>query len=209
MTRQEYINKVKVKLDEVSPFDEPLTFIAADGDSSYDKVKPIVNYIDELLDNATQFCLRVLPLSLLSADVEKKEEELTVSNKIGEIKGYADRRLCRVRVADWKRDVTHFFTSEDANYLIQQNEHTRSGIAKPSVFYVAEEDHLELYSFSYETTTNSALVWSIDTLKRTEDVESNISDFIALKCAQLVLDVLGSTNSAIMEKEFERKVNAV
>lgn len=209
MTRQEYIEKVKVKLDEVSPFDEPLTFIAANGDSSYDKVKPITKYIDEELDNATDYCLRMLPLKVLADDISKTNETMTITNGVGSIPFVSTKRLCRVKVADWERDVTHFFTTEDAEYLLQQNKHTRSGIAKPSVFFNAENKSLELFSLPVSSQTKNADIWSIDLTKKAENVLSGISDFIAIKCAQLVLDILGSQSSAIMDKEFERKVSVL
>lgn len=209
MTKKEYIEKVKVKLDEVSPFEEPLTFIAADGDSSYDKVKPITKYIEEELDNAARYCLSVLPLSLLTNDIKSGVASLTITNGVGAALCRSNMRLCRVKAADWERDVTHFFTSEDAEYLVQQNKHTRSGVAKPSVFFIPERDEIELYSFPINSQTDSVTIWSIDTYTKAENVVSNISDFIVLKCAQLVLDILGNTNSALMEKEFERKVSAL
>lgn len=209
MTRQEYIDKAKVKLDEVSPFDEPLTFIAADGDSSYDKVKPITKYIDEELDNATEYCLRMLPLKVLASDIEKEELDMTNTNGVG-IVPFADTyRLCRVSVADWQRDATHSLTTEDAEYLFQQNKHTRSGIAKPSVFFNPEDSTLELYSLPVDSETDKATIYRIDLTTKAEQVQSNISDFIAIKCAHLVLDILGSQNSALMEKELERKISAL
>jgi hypothetical protein len=210
MTRQEYIENVKVKLDEVSPFDEPLTFIAAEGDTSYSKVKPITAYIDEELDNATRYCLNVLPLSLLAEDITKEEKtDIVISNGVGSIDGYSNKRLCRVSAKGWDRDVTHFFTSADVTYLLQQNNYTRSGKAKPSVYYVPENKGIELYSFPDNYETTDCAVWTINLLTKAEDVKSAISDFISIKCAQLVLDILGSNNAALMEKEFERKVNAL
>ena len=211
MTRAEYIDRVKVKLDEFSPFEEPSSFIAADGDADYDRVKPVIEYIDKELDNATNYCLRVLPLRVLSSDANIETEQLTINNGVGIVTAsYSNKRLCRVIVADWKRDVTHFYTSEDVEYLLQQNEYTRSGIAKPSVFYVPELDCLELYSFPSTSTTNSVDIWSIDLNTKPESVASYIADFIIIKCAQLVYSILGNTNgAAAMESEFARKLEAL
>lgn len=211
MTRDEYIEKVKAKLDEFSPFEEPNSFIAAAGDIAYDKVKPIVSYIDHELENATKFCLSSLPLSLLAKDVEKHQETIHINKGIGETKGtnYANKRLSRVKTNEWERDVTHFFSSDDAEYLLQQNKHTRSGIAKPSVFFIPEDNKLELYSFPESTKTTNAEIWSIDLLKRAEDVMSEVGDYIVIKCAQCVYDMLGNANgAATMENEYKRKLNA-
>ena len=66
-TREEYIEAVKVKLEEISPFKEPDHFIDGTSDPDFDCVKPIVSYIEKNLDEAAQNCLRSLPLSLLQA----------------------------------------------------------------------------------------------------------------------------------------------
>jgi hypothetical protein len=152
----------------------------------------------------------VLPLRVLQDDVDKKESDsLTLHDGIGSTDWDGKKRLCRVSASAWKRDAIFFYTTEEAEYLLQQNEHTRSGIAKPSVFYNIEEGKLELFSFPSKVKSQTVTIWSIDLTKKAEGVKSSISDFIAIKCAQLVLDILGSQNSALMEKEFERKVNAL
>lgn len=209
MTRQEYIERVKVKLDEISPFDEPLTFIAADGDNSFDKVKPITIYIDKELDNATRYCLSILSLRLLSSDINEDEKNISIENAVGHIGMPSNYRLCRVKAEGLEREVTHFLSTEDASYLLQQNKHTRSGCAKPSAFYNAETGILELYSLPADSEIKTVTVWYIDTEMKAEDVASSIEDFIVLKCAQLVLDILGNQSSALMEKEFERKVSVL
>ena len=72
MTRAQYIEAVLVKLEEINPFAEPDTFIAAEGDSAYaNAVKPSKSYVDKSLDEAAHNCLRSLPLSLLHEDVQR------------------------------------------------------------------------------------------------------------------------------------------
>ena len=154
MTRQEYIEAVKVKLEEISPFDEPDAFIAADNDADYADVKPIVSYIDSSLDEAAQNCLRSLPLSLLHADIERKTDGFSVDvNGVGFITGiHANYRYTRFRHDALKRDITAFITSEDPLYLVQQNEHVRGGLAKPVAVLASFHDgsnagQIEIYSF--------------------------------------------------------------
>lgn len=221
MTEREYIEKVKVKLDEFSPFDEPSSFIAANGEDTM-KVKPIVAYIENELQNAVHYCLSFLPQSILSKDITKSETSFSLNGRVGvvasteNIDWYA-KRLIRVQVPNyWKRDVTAFMKSEDSGYLLQQNEHTRGGDNKPVVVYVAEKNELELYSFPKklegegEDTDWTVNIWYIDTLKTADEVASNIEDFIIIKCAQLVADILGNTNAATaLDKEYQRKVAAL
>lgn len=224
MTEAEYIEKVKVKLDEVSPFNEPSTFIASGGDASYDDVKPIIAYITSELPNAVKFCLSSLPYSILAKDIDNKVKKFTLTNRVGllpsdESCDFSVMRLVRVSVSDyWDRDVTSFITSEDAAYLVQQNKNTRAKLSKPVVAYSAEHNRLELYSFplpllgEVDGTSRAwdAIVCAIDTSKSADQVLSPIEDFIVIKCAQQVLDILGNSNGAsLMEKEYQRKLSAL
>ena len=156
MTRAELISRVQTKLDEKSPFDEPRSLIAAAGDSSYDKVKPITMYIDDLLDEAANDCLRMLPLSLVGKDVQKLSllgpsapaadaaKQVVVTDGVGVFPLSANGithyvRLLRVRADGWKKEVTSFITSADSYYLVQQNPSTRGKLYKPVVAWVPEK----------------------------------------------------------------------
>ncbi len=154
-TRKEYIEAVKVKLEEISPFDEPDSFIDGTSDPDYDRVKPIVSYIEKNLDEAAQNCLRSLPLSLLHADIDRKTDGFSVDvNGVGIITGInAKYRYVRFRHDALKRDITAFITSEDPLYLVQQNEHVRGGLAKPVAVLASYAEtgnyygQIEIYSF--------------------------------------------------------------
>lgn len=227
MTRAELISRVQTKLDEKSPFDEPQSLIAAAGDSSYDKVKPITMYIDDLLDEAANDCLRMLPLSLVGADVQKLElSQVNVQDKVGVvplkyegIPSYNIRksRFVRIRVSAWKKDVTSFITSSDPYYLVQQNHITRGKLCKPVVAIVPEKDCLELYSFLDSTRlTEDPIthkkpidIFYIPCNKVAEATVSNIGEFIAIRCAELVCNIFGNQNAQVFQKEFTEKVNSV
>lgn len=211
MTLQEYINKVKIKIDEVSPFNEPDEFIVSNQDGSYKDVKPIIPYIKEELPNASKYCLGTLPTSKLSKDIVKAEYEAIISKGVGVIESDSDRsfsqfRLVRVNAKEWERDATSFITAEDAEYLLQQRIYTRGGLAKPVVAYVAEGDILELYSFKEGSDKTTINIWGIDVAKNIEDIKSDIEDFIVLKCAQLVLNIFGRAEAAVMQAEFDNKL---
>ena len=221
MTRQEYIDAVKAKLDEISPFDEPGEFIAADGDSDYDKVKPIINYIDSELDNAARFCLSTLPLSLLANDIIDEEVDIVgreVGTGVGIISGIYDyMRLCRLHHGLWEKDVTAFITTSSPIYLLQQNKYTRGGFCKPVAVYNPEEKTIECYT--QVNTLNhygnfvpvKGVLYYIDLLDvKAEDVESGIEDYIILMCAAYVLDILKDTNSSkLMRDKFMEKLQPI
>ena len=229
MTRAQYIEAVKVKLEEISPFDEPATFIAA-GDSEINSIKPIVSYIDNTLDEATKNCLLALPLSLLHPDIEAvpklkggSEDDLTVavdSQGVGRCKPVQNFRFVRFRHSTLQRDITAFITSEDPMYLLQQNIYTRGGTAKPVAVWNAATDEMEIYSFPAsvcDSTLTDAVLLGVRTNKKpnsdavgTEVVQSAIQDFIVLECAAMVADILGDTNTAqMMRSQQQQKLASV
>lgn len=226
-TREEYIEAVKVKLEEISPFDEPDAFI--DGDQS-STVKPIISYIDKSLDEAAKNCILTLPMTLLHADIERKTDGFSVDvNGVGFITGiHANYRYVRFRHEALKRDITAFITSEDPLYLVQQNEHVRGGLAKPVAVLASFHDgsnagQIEIYSFKpkmdeafdpSEISTNFVLLYintektaGIDTL---HPVQSPIEDLIVLECARIVENILGDANAAqIFQNDFNAKVQTI
>lgn len=233
MTRAELISRVQTKLDEKSPFDEPQSLIAAAGDSSYDKVKPITMYIDDLLDEAANDCLRMLPLSLVGKDVQKLSllgpsssaadaaKQVVVTDGVGVMPLSANGithyiRLLRVRANGWKKEVTSFITSADSYYLVQQNPITRGKLYKPVVAWVPERDCLELFSFPNvaNETKVAADVWYIQCNKQagsdqSNPVQSPIDELIAIRCAELVCNIFGNQSAQVFQKEFTEKVNSV
>jgi len=216
-TRTEYINAVKAKLDEISPFEEPDHFIAATSvtgdtlDEDYTKVKPVISYIESELDNAAQFCLNALPISLLADDVD--EDTMTVcidANGVGHIKDFYEYlRLLRVACVQFDRDVTAFITSVSPIYLLQQNKYTRGGQAKPVVSYTPEKAELELFSFpaALNNQHSMANVRYIDCRKKVEMVHSHIERFIVIRAAMNVMRILGDDNAvARLTNEFNEAV---
>lgn len=222
MTRAELISRVQTKLDEKSPFDEPQSLIAAAGDSSYDKVKPITMYIDDLLDEAANDCLRMLPLSLVGADVQKLSLQVVVTDGVGVLPLSTNGithyvRLLRVRADGWKKEVTSFITSSDPYYLVQQNHTTRGKLCKPVVAWVPENDRLELFSFPNVSDNNTNVAVDVTYIHcnkqagsdKDNPVLSPIDDLIVIRCAELVCNIFGNQNTQVFQKEFVEKVNSV
>ena len=215
MTRDQYIAAVKAKLEEVSPFDDPATFVAA-GDSAINTIKPIVSYIDAELDKAARHCLLVLPLVLLSKDITAATSNATVeTNGVGYL-GSVQTYWRLVRVKDnggaWKRDVTAFISTADPLYLLQQSEYTRGGVAKPVAAYNPEEKKIELFSFPKpeEASTESITLYYIDGEKLAQNVASAVEEYIVILCAAYVAEILQDTNRATaLRNEFQEKVAAI
>lgn len=220
LTRDQLIEYVKTKLDEHSPFDEPLSMIAAAGDPDYDKVKPIKKCIDDLLNEAANDCLRMLPLTLVGADTDSLSLTITIdSNEVGIINLAVNKllkaRFTRVLTRLWKKEVTSFITSSDPLYLVQQNTTTRGKLYKPIVALVPEKDCLELYSFPGNGSSSVlGAVYYISCDKEAgadmgNPVRSDIDELVAIRCAELVCNVFGNQSAQIFKKEFTEKVNSV
>lgn len=227
MTRLQLIHNVKVLLDEVSPFEEDDTtqFMDIDPDMpddiDYSKVKPIYTMINDQLDNSAKYCLNALPFSILSDDVE--DEDMTVHidvNGVGHIHDIeSNMRFVSVRIpCVWERVCMDFLSSSDPRYLIQQNPHTRAGICKPVCVYVPERHVLECYSFPKKMTPidqcdkshTHATIYYIDVRKKAEKVKSHIEDFIALRCAAYVAEILENTNTANnLMAEYNAKLESI
>ena len=219
MTRAEYIQAVKVKLEEISPFDEPDSFIAS-SDGSANTVKPIISYIDKSLDEAAQDCLKSLPLSLLHKDISYQDGNMIISRRgVGVITDIDSTwRLVRFRHPALKRDITAFITSQDPLYLLQQNKYTRGGIAKPVAVLSTDGDndsggYIEIYSFpsEYYSSQSQCFLDYIDVKNLgAADVESDIEEYIVLRCAIMVAQILNDINTAeVLQREYDRKLQSV
>lgn len=164
MTRKEHIEAVKVKLEEISPFDEPSSFIAA-GDDDFKKAKPILSYIEQSIDEAASFCLKSLPASLLHADVEISEPTMQISSDgVGYFSVSTNIRFMRFHHPALARDITSIITSEDPLYLVQQNRYTRAKTQKPVAVLSSNADMRDLGEFVYADEvlyTNAELVGDI------------------------------------------------
>ncbi len=211
MTRDNYILAVKAKLDEISPFDEPSSFIAAAGDTDYEEVKPIVSYIDSSLDEAAHNCLQVLPLQLLHADIDRTTPELTIAEDgVATFSIQPATRFVRFRHPDLHRDITAFITSEDPLYLLQQNKTTRGKQYKPIAVVSSDMGQMEIYTLCTGSATNEGVLLSIDTHKAAEDVQSPVDEYIVLECAAIVSHILGDTQAAqTLRQEEQNKLQAV
>lgn len=230
MTRQEYIDAVKVKLEEISPFNEPDHFIAAAGDSNYTKVKPIVSYIERTLDEAAHNMLRSLPLTLLHADIEITTPNMNIDSLgVGFIRVSPQQRFVRLHHPALQRDITAFITTEDPLYLLQQNRYTRGGTAKPVAVFASNvvtgltgnTGQLEIYSFpsDMETTQGqadgNAVLYLINTEKHPESDHTNrvlspIEEYVVLECAAMVADIMENAAAAqACRAEQQRKIQSL
>lgn len=124
-TRQEIINQVLAKLDEITVFDDA-------------QQVPTVAMVDKLLDEATIDMLRNAPMHMLLPTKVNTESSTLNHYQNTDGWGYIGLptdflRLYSFKMTVWKRPVTQAISIQSPKYKLQKNPYTRGGIAKPVV----------------------------------------------------------------------------
>lgn len=148
MTRDSFIAQVKLKMDELTPFNEGL-FIS-DGSNT----NPIYNHIDNLIDESVyeiilQGASHLFPSKLASG-------EISIVNNIGIIVMPIDFiKIQSIESPEWERPVTRTITDSDPVYLQQKNKYTRAGSAKPIVALRGDNGTRFLEIYTIKSTTGA------------------------------------------------------
>ncbi|MBO7234104.1 MAG: hypothetical protein J6V13_03850 [Paludibacteraceae bacterium] len=211
MKREEYIQAVLVKLEEVSPYNDIADgLIAVAGDSTARKVKPIATYIDECLDEACCDVMQIIPLSRLGADTIDIEDEVKSDGKgVLHISIPCNfLRFVRLHQNFLNRDVYHLIHQDSPAYMLQQNPFARGGRVKPVAAMVANdyERKIELYSVPNKTSCSYRLTY-IPRLKA-EGVCSKIEEEIIIMTAIKVLNIFGN-DTKVMQDELTNKIQII
>lgn len=204
MKREDVIKKVKVKLEEFSPFDEPKSLVAI-ADSN---VKPINSYIEETLDTAYDDVLLLAPLHLVKENVSDiYDEKIDVVKKVGYLEVPDDYlRLHSVMFDKWERMVNRVIYPDQAEYALQRNEYTRGGFAKPVI--AINNNKFEIYSIR-PTMKCECFKYIPQTIEGKSVFEDTLIDMIVLQCAILVLEVFEQTNKAqVLSQELSNLINS-
>jgi hypothetical protein len=204
MRREDVIKKVKVKLEEFSPFDEPKSLVAIQ-DSN---VKPINSYIEETLDTAYDDVLLLAPLHLIKENVSDiYDEKIEVVKKVGYLEVPDDfLRLHSVMFDKWKRMVNRVIYPNQAEYALQRNEYTRGGLAKPII--AINNNKFEIYSIR-PTMKCEYFKFIPKTIEGNSEFEDTLIDIVVLQCAILVLEIFEQTNKAqVLSQELSNLINS-
>ena len=201
MTKEYIIERVKARLEEISPFDEPGNFIAS-GDGSL--VKPVTSYIEDLLEVSNKDMLLSLPLHLLRNDVKlllPKHE--TDKNGVVSFDVPEDfLRFCSIKMKCWDREVDSICRPGSALYQLQKNKYTRGGIYKPVAAIVTKngKNVFECYTVEYDGNEPVEYFYYLPE-RLLEQVQSDIQEYVVLRCTALVCSVFG------LEKYVEQFTN--
>lgn len=160
MTRSEIIQRVLIKLDEVTEFEEHDDVIEAT--------------VDSLLDESANDLLMVLPYPLLPL-LELETTSLTqmgtgdYTNSYGYIPLPDDYlRLGQLKMQEWERPVFYAYPDGSAIAQKQQNPILRGGVSKPVCVYSGVTKGKRLYYYSLPAGTDPHVVDTAVYVKRHE-----------------------------------------
>lgn len=220
MDKFDFIHLVRVKLEEVSPFDDPASFLAAGDDASL-KVKPIDTYIVGEAGAALRDVLLSAPLHVLACATDSSLVlHATVKGGVAVADLPGDfLRLVEVRMPGWERSVIIPIRSTDPAYVLQQNRWTRGGTAKPVAALRGAGElgvkSLELYSLP-DTEDGSEVetdVFRYIPFRFCPDADcadwmpSCAAQYAVPLCAARVLRLFGQENAAqAIEKEVSEQL---
>lgn len=181
MTRDQLIHAVKVRLEELTPFEGGLEVLTSD-------VNPIASYIDSLLNESGDEVQMLLPLHLLTPTA------ISTTPVKGDDGVYrlelADTflRLHSIKAPTWEREVNFAISTTNPEYQLQRNKFTRSGNAKPVVAIAHEggKNKLELYSIPDTTLEKKYFIAKV----AAENLPDKLSPYVVLMCAIKVLGAL-------------------
>lgn len=193
MYRSEIARKVKARLEEYSPFEEPDQLLA---DPSGD-VKPLDAYIEEAIDTACNTILLSVPLSLVRHTVQDVPGIGGIAIEDGEV-GVLDvpcdyLRLYRVKCSTWRRAVSVAVDESSPIYPLQRNRYTRGRTEKPVVAIAG--NRFEIYSMPDGTVcTEFRYVPRCD--DGCPEFEANIAEFVIEECAAVILETFSEIEKA-------------
>lgn len=187
MNRQSIIEKVKVKLDELTPLSEGLEH-------------PIDRYIDPLLDDAARIVTERLPIQLFRMDgvtnAAKTFESPRVTLEIPDTVA----RIYNVKLSDWSNAVEPVEEHSDTGRE-QSDKYLRGGVRKPVA--VLRNDQTKRYLDCYSGTNTSTHTINAVLYKKPEQMHESMIIPLVLQCAKMVAEALGRGEAlAVLDKEL-------
>ena len=189
MTRQELINEVKTKVDELSASDDKVVpFSIYNG-------KPIDSFADGLLDE----CAREVLLNAPAHHLDGSSSSV-YPNKNADGSGYfywsSDwLRILSFKMKEWKRAVTEFAEPGSDVALKQSNVFLRGGVCKP-VCVLGHRSGWRVVEY-YSVKRSHDVDWCVVVrVCPAEDVSVALQPALTWFCASKVLQILGRSDLA-------------
>lgn len=195
MTRQELINEVKTKVDELSaPDDKVIPFDIVND-------KPIDTFIDGLLDECAKEVLLIAPPNRLNGVTSEGAVIYSGDDGSGFVLLPDDcLRVLEFKMSEWKRSVTDFAQEGSDVALKQSNPFLRGGVCKP-VCVLSHRDvgrGFEYYSVKKKHEIDRLIIVKVTPA---EDISFRLQSVVTWWCASRVLQIVGKANVATMAYE--------
>lgn len=171
MTRDEVVNTILIKIDEISPFQEP--------DEQFTLL------IDGLLDDAANSFLRLIPLHLVRG-IEQTLSTATL-NTSPDINYYTSHdlgvwdipananflRMTRCVCEQWERPVVGVIPVTDTQYEKEFNRFTASGNSKPKIYDdTSSNRRFILAPYHHNSSKNDIKLYYIPSIPRSDRATS-------------------------------------
>lgn len=188
--RWELIERTRLRMEEWTRGER--TDFVLDEDSENRAFYPIVRYINEYLDAATNEILAVVPTWRLHECAKDLDvDALEIRDGVGYVPCPEDFiKLEALKCRTWSRSVGNTDKQGTDSYTLQQNKHSRGIQDKPHVglafgnleiYSMKDEDDLEFARYIYR--------------HKAENTPRKLHDLITLQCAYTVEGVFGNTTA--------------
>lgn len=206
-TRADLIKKVKVKLEELSPFDEPSSLLAIPNND----IKPIQSYIDETLDKSFDDVLLSVPLHAIRTTINDYTPTFTLKDGVGYCPVPDDfLRLYTVAFPEWRRDVKLYITPTTSDtYNLQRNKYTCGKYEKPIV--AINDNKFEFYSLK-NTPIKGQYTFRYIPMTKADTLlfEDGLADYLVLQNAIHVLQIFEQYDKAkTLGEELSNKISVI
>lgn len=206
MTREELVHRVKVKLEELSPYGYEAPLIAIQEDSEITEninkeIKPIISYISETLESSCNAILSVLPLHMINYKESNTPNGLYSTENQVMVEMPSDfLRLHSAWVTGWVRPVTRAITEENPLSLYEANPHTMGKPTRPVAVQkrIDNKVHIQLNSGKWDSPN----IFYVRYVARFDDtnIQDSLSEYFALQTAIDVCDILHIDASKLSEE---------
>lgn len=205
------VQRVLVKLEELSPYNQDTAFTA---DAQMGNViKPVRSYIDATLDEAIKECVGMLPFRLMSDDIVNDNSlSATVDEDgVGCIVVPKDIiRLVELKFKDWERSVVTTSDRSSQVYTLQQNRYTRGGLAKPVVVWSEDDgdDQWLCYSLPKKGSSYTERPTKCSYIEFTGNLNTDTAaEYAVLLCAIKIHDIYGNAaQSKALHDELNQRL---
>jgi len=198
MTREQIVDKVLAKLEEVSPFGEGLSVLNSNSNPTESYIRSEMQpACDELLQLCPLHLTTPEPIPLTGEGLDLFIPEVVKGRSVGYLELPPDfLRLHTLKMDSWERPVHRPISIENPAYQDQFNTWARGGNAKPIV--VKNSNKLEIYTFDTGSIPVIHLYVPQINMKDNFEINANLVDPLCSLIAANVYAIFGSPQQKVM-----------